>query len=252
MKDQPYHTETFKKWRGKTTTSKYIREEIIDKIQTNTAIRDKALIAFLYLTGCRISEVIPYKGKAPWNDKEGIRKDQIDINPSDHNRIKILNVRNLKRRHYKCKKVKKVGDDLQDHYTLEYRTDRPTPPEDLYRNIGIKIDQETEQLWQYVTDWVAQCPNKELFKMTKQRAYQILVQQVIYHTNKDGKTTKTEKKGAGINPHRLRHFRFTHLVDIYRLPGQQLRRHAGWANSTTADKYVDSGVEDILDNMTRK
>ena len=211
------------------------------------------MAAFLYLTGCRLQEVLPYTGRAPWPNKEAVKKNQLEVNPADPSRVKVINVRCLKRKLQKMRRQELVGDPGGRHYTLVPRDGSPVKPQ--YRQVPIRIDTDTQPFWDIFMAHADQVGSDQpLFTsstgkpLSSTRAYQILAQEVV--TNKMG--GKKYRKGAGINPHAFRHQRYTRLVNVYRLSSQQLRRHAGWSSSITADQYVDSNADDILDSMENK
>ena len=120
------------------------RYELIDRINLLDNIRDQALVAFLYLSACRVSEVCQYYTKE--NDKRilkgySIQKKQLEI---EDGVLKIFNVRTLKRR----------------------RT--------MFKTIPIIICKE-RKLYSILKTYLDTLgPEDYLFPITRQRAYQIL------------------------------------------------------------------------------
>jgi len=100
-------------------------------------IRDRALVAFLYLTGARISEVV-----------RQIKKYQLEIKDLDGTQyLVIANVNCLKR---------KEGNEAK-------------------RNIPINIDKEMSFL-KYIFEWVDELAEEEcIFPISRQTAHNILI-----------------------------------------------------------------------------
>lgn len=93
----------------------------LDRYQIKTAIaklptlKEKALVAFLYLTGCRISEVLKYvRNKEQLG--EPIFKKQIEVRPEV---IIVYNVRVLKSRDIKTKKSIPIPRNNIEYFFVE-------------------------------------------------------------------------------------------------------------------------------------
>jgi site-specific recombinase XerD len=67
---------------------------------------------------------------------------------------------------------------------------------------------------------------------------------IKYEYPKTDKTPEIKKKHA-FYPHLLRHFRLTHLVTVYGMDGNYLKRFAGWGDVKMASHYVSFGTEDM-------
>jgi integrase len=236
---EPYHSSTYRSWDTKSVAPEHVWTAIKNIPQTPY----RALAAFLYLTGCRISEVIPYTGTQDWHERFGITKSQIIIDPMNERKVKILMVRNLKRRMNKLKREWYKDERGRERYKL-VPTGKRVPRHNLYREIGFSIGTRELPFWDCFWSYADKLlPEQQLFPFTRHQAYR-----KIAHTTWKTRTGETRiSVGGGINPHALRHQRFTHFVNIYRLHPQQLRRKAGWASSLTADHYVDSSTEDIIE-----
>lgn len=219
-----------KKWQRKIETAASLLT-YMNKIATHNIVRDKALFALLYLSGARIQEVVRYNSnQQPWPAKEGIRKSDIVINETDPTKVTVLNVRCLKRKLRKKKKIVKADLTTGIVTTTTEEKEETKPP--VYRNIAIRINASEKPFWDALQAYMEGLPaDSELFPMSPQNARQRLYK-------------------SGVHPHALRHQRFTHYVDLYHMPSQQLRRQAGWASSATADHYVESQTEDIHQTMT--
>jgi integrase len=240
---EPHHTDAYLAWENK----KQSPDKILEAIQSIKEPKYKALAAFLYVTGCRISEAIPYTGKQEWHDKKGIRKNQVIIDTTNPKKVKITGVRNLKRRLYRSRKEYYKDDNGFQHYRLIKDTERTNKKADLYREIGFSVGKAEQPFWNIFLEYYNTIkPIEELFPFKYVDCYYKICA-------RQWKTKKglTKKEGGNINPHAIRHQRFTHFVDHYRLHPQQLRRKAGWASSHTADQYVESSSEDMIEQEAR-
>jgi integrase len=197
------------------------REELVKRITIDSiTVRDRALIAFLYLSACRIEEVVRYvktknlrrvlrnKETKELESKplehtikagDPIKKSQIEIRPGT---IIIVNdVRTLKRKKYYARKI-------------------PIPIN----------DRERELVAMFI--WYLKSLNEDeyLFDISRVRAWQIL-------------------RSIDLHPHYLRHMRNTHLAIDYNMSSSQIQKLNGWGVSSTADVYVHLNIEDLIKHM---
>lgn len=136
---------------GKSEPKIIARYELLDRINSinsGTKIRDQAFISFVFLTGCRVSEVTNfYEEKlTPGNRfiKEiSIKKKQISVD-FDKDLMMIYNVRTLKKQRL------------------------------VYRNIPVIISKERDILAYFFRYLDKLTPEQMLFPFTRQRAYQIV------------------------------------------------------------------------------
>jgi len=199
------------------------RYEVLDKIK-EMELRDRALVCFLYLTGCRIEEACKFiKETNPRRilikkDNKGnrvevpmpidrkmvgtpITKKQIEI---ENDVMIIRNVRILKR--------KKM----------------------MIRDIPVIIWDKEMPFIDTVKEYIDSLKDDDfLFDMTRQRGHQILAE-------------------ANLFPHWLRHIRATHLVRDYGFNTEHLRQFTGWTDSKPAAQYVHLNVDDLLAKMNEK
>lgn len=117
---------------------------LIDRIPNK---RDKALASFIYLTGCRISEILGTK-KVLQNGKEYI------IKPLATSNIEIIHKNDLILVHNVA--------------CLKHKTGLK------YRNIPIVISQEGELVDNFLQYFANLQPNSPLFPIKRQRAWQII------------------------------------------------------------------------------
>ena len=219
-----------KAWQGRIVPA----EQLVDAMNTIKAfdtLKARALFAFLYLTGARIAEVVRYNSnQQPWPVKDGIRKNQVVASPDDPARVTVWNVRCLKRKLRTYKKIHKADPLTGIVATVKVPNEKLKQP--TYRNIAIRINAPEQPFWDAYNAYAGGLDaGQELFPMSPQHARRVI-------------------QTSGVHPHALRHQRFTHYVDLYHMPSQQLRRQAGWASSATADHYVESQTDDIHNTMT--
>jgi hypothetical protein len=72
--------------------------------------------------------------------------------------------------------------------------------------------------------------DKELFPMSRNRAYQILEE-------------------VGLYPHYLRHLRLTLLTREHNLTNEDLAKYIGWADGRMASKYVHSDLKYVIGKL---
>lgn len=118
-------------------------KEKISAIQGSNQVRDRALAAFLFITGCRIEEVVKFCDKEK-NWHSPIKKTQIEMH---ENYFSIMTVRVLKSRKNRWKSIPIVPMDDDEKFFMN-----------------------TFLVWYHIVKE----PNDPLFNMTRQRAFQIL------------------------------------------------------------------------------
>lgn len=180
------------------------RPELLYELNKMERLRDKALAAFLYLSGCRISEVLGCKKKMPDGTIqviEPLRKESIEILP-DEDLIVIHNVPCLKRRN-ECPR----------------------------RNIPVIPSQEPGFIQLFLAWHSTLKPGARLFKINRQRAWQILNQRM------------------GIYNHFLVHERCTHLVVNKNFTDVDLKQFRGWKTTNVAAVYTHLNYRDIANKM---
>jgi len=208
------------------------RYEIVDKINKiggRNITRDRALVAFLFMTGCRVEEVCKYIiEKNPLKTRvkkivqedgsikkivvtepilerkpvnSGIQKKQITVDV-ERDIMKVINVNTLKRRKNATKDIPVIISKEKVFF-------------DIFLPYYNKLGDESY-----------------LFPLTRQRCYKILSQ-------------------VGLWGHFMRHLRLTNLAVEYGLNAQELKHFVNWATSITADSYVHLNLNDLIDKMKR-
>ena len=117
----------------------YDRYEIINCIRECQELKYKALISFLYLTGCRIGEVVKFKVKSELIGFP-IMKKQVEKYKDDEYRI--YNVRVLKQ---KKKKKRTIPIILKERERFFW---------DVFESYLNSITDPDTKLWDYTRQWV--------------------------------------------------------------------------------------------------
>lgn len=190
--------------------------QLLVTLQAMDNQRDAALCAFIYLTGCRISEivgkekVIPIYKKNEEGKRELIGEKRITIPPLykenvNHEEEDVLLVTNVS-----C---------------LKRRDGVPK------RNIPIRISSDRGFVELFI-DYYNGLPNgSPLFPITRQRAWQIV------------------NKKLGLYTHYLIHERCTYLVTKKGLTDMHLKQLRGWSDTKPAQAYVHLRWQDLADKI---
>lgn len=174
-------------------------------------IKVKAMVAFIYLTACRVSEMVGHREYVIEEDikvekwHNTIQKQDIEFIEQDGKPFALIhNVVILKRR-------KAI---------------------ELHRTIPINLEREKE-LWAYVQAYLDTLPYPEmyLFKMERTTAY------------------KKIRFGTGYWPHYFRHARITNLVKEYGFDVIGLVNFTGWAKPEMAMEYAHIRPTDLMRKM---
>lgn len=230
------------------------RYELLDKIKkldTFNTVRDQSLISFLYLTACRIEEVVRYvietSPQRTYRDSKGNLKEAPILDPilagnpimkkeiefRDDNVMLVHNVRILKRNNinqllkgFRTQTGEIIADGELNAEMGEIRVkERKTVP-------VVPKKQEIPFI-EYIQKYLKTIEEEDyLYSITRQRAGQILSK-------------------VGLFPHYLRHLRLTHLVLDYNFNSEALRRFTGWKDARPASYYVHLNVNDIIDMMKK-
>jgi len=205
-------------------------QDIYNKLSHFNNIRDKCLYVLMYITACRVGEIvrrrvwkigkkmvrIVKKGKVKnaliqdFTKKKlvkieySITKDDLTIQELGAKKILVVRLRNLKNKQ-KGGNTKLIPLPLTTPLNLEF----------------FKIIQQYTRILD---------EGEELFPIGERRAEQII--------NK-----------AGFNPHFLRSCRLTHLVKYNNFSDQKLKVFAGWSDSRPSKHYIKIGWEDMANSM---
>lgn len=206
------------------------RYELIDKIrqlQTNNITRDQALVCFLYLTGCRIEEVVRFiKEKNP--NRQVVQK------TNENGMVRSYKVNKpILERTTEGHPIRKKQVEIHQDTIMVYGVRSLKRKKSLLRNIPIiRNDRESWFIDTFLTHLNRLEDDDYLFDITRIRAYQIL-------------------KEIGLFCHYLRHIRLSHLAMDYDFNNQEIKQFTGWTSSRPADTYVSLNVTHLTDKMRK-
>lgn len=197
-------------------------EDKLNRLKGEFAERNRALGAFLYLSGCRIEEVLSYRKERNLKrvvlDKKTGEKVSSPIQKTieagqpilrrqvefEDTFIKVNTVRCLKRRKPIFRTVVIPINKWEQVFI------------DMFRKYTETLDSEAA-----------------LFPIKRARAYQILSK-------------------VGLFPHYFRHMRSTVLSTDYAFSPTDLKHFYGWRSSASGDSYVHLNYQDLLNKMAKK
>jgi len=192
----------------------------VDQIRSK---RDSLLIKTLYLTAGRVSELITKV--TPWEIEHRMTKPygvflEWKLNEFKGERLLLLKMAVAKRRKKKKRKGKTVS-------VLVYKTIAlPTNP---------KFEPWTVDLLKHIVK-----SGNLTFSLTRQRIWQI-VKQCLTHLD------------THIHPHSFRHYRISHLVQVYDFNAYNITAYSGWTFKTSFGKMgMGSGQLDIYLHLSWK
>ena len=166
----------------------------------------RALYFFLYQTGARISEAL----KVRYND--------ISIKSIERKRYVEVRLFTLKNRKQKIRTI-------------------AIP---LYIPMELQMYQFFDTIYQHRIDLIFKevgSRNNVWDKLSK----------IVFNNIEvlDIKTGKVEQKDIRLHPHLLRHFRLTHLIQLYNYTPFELQQFAGWSSIQPASIYVSLNATDL-------
>jgi site-specific recombinase XerD len=185
-------------------------EQLLYSIQQLDNLRDAALVSFIYLTGCRISEVV---GKV-----------------KDKAYSKVINETSLDILPLKVEDVVRQTDDIiliQNVPCLKHRNKLPR------RNIPLKLSSHDDRPFIdiFMAYFNTLAPGQSLFDITRQRCWQII------------------NKKLGLYTHFLIHERCTELVAKRGLTDLYLKQLRGWKDTRPAEIYAHLKWQDLAEKL---
>ena len=195
---------------------KMTKPELYNKIAAMPNQRDRALAAFIYLTGMRISELLgtmkvikTFEGKG--ENRTLISQQKVIIQPLLQDNIEII----------------KAEDLILVHQVpcLKHRKNIPR------RNIPIIISKEYDFAKLFADYYYTILPGHPLFTIKRKRVWQIL------------------SKELGIYAHYLIHERCTDLVTYKNFTDSDLKQFRGWSSTAPASIYTHLNYQDIARKM---
>lgn len=212
---------------GTTPPPVFRRAELLQKINsldTNNSLRDRALIAFLYLTGARIEEVVQFKRA------RNINRMKTRILPNGH---KIKEQRPRFITELKGYPIQKKQIEFRDNDIIVHDVRCLKQKRKRYRNIPIVFKHQEMEFVHIFLSYVATLkPDDFLWNFTSRYA-RMLCNEI------------------GLYPHLLRHIRNSHLAIDYNFNSEELKKFNGWTRADTASNYVHLNVSDLISKMKK-
>ena len=195
------------------------KPELLLAISKLKTIRDKALASFIYMTDCRISEIVGCKKVV----KNYIKKNKRFILNADGSRVyegsETKIILPLRKESIEFMVEKKL---FLVHNVPCLKRINEVPK----RNIPVFVPLVPEFYEHFRVYYNTLQPEQPLFSITRQRAWQIM--------NK-----------VGIYNHFLIHERLTHLVGQENLSDHDLKIFRGWSSTMPANHYVHLRWQDL-------
>lgn len=193
------------------------RQSLLYKIRQMSSLRNRALASFIYLTGCRISEIVGkekgipiYETNAITGKNEKIGDKKIKILPLTKESIEFMTENIIL---------------VQNVASLKWRDKVPR------RNIPMKVSSDGEFISIFMNYYMDLKPGEPLFKMTRQRAWQIINDEL------------------GLFTHYLIHQRCTDLVTRKNISDLYLKKLRGWKDTRPAEVYTHLQWEDLAEKL---
>lgn len=197
--------------------------ELIYRINRMKNKRDKALASFIYMSGCRISEILGTKK----NLKDYLRKDGkyvLEDGQRVYENSRIIEIPPLKKENIE---IRWEANLMLIHNVPCLKRQNGVPK----RIIPIYISAVKEFFDLFYAYFKDLEPGTTLFSIGRQRAWQIT------------------KGQLNIYNHQLIHNRITHFVANDNLSNQDLKLFRGWSSTIPADNYVHIRWQDLAKKM---
>ena len=192
------------------------KDELLLKINSMPSLRDRALACFIYLSGCRISEIVGCKKRVRNKNKltkEVTFEEPITIKPMTKENIEVITEKNLMLIHNVA--------------CLKRRKEIPR------RVIPIAIREEWTFCDIFLQYYNTLSPGAYLFPITRERAWQIMNTIKIFN-------------------HFLIHQRCHWLVVRENFNPLDLKQFRGWSNTKPAEIYTHLSYQDLARKMGAK
>lgn len=221
------------------------RAETWQVIMKSRRPRDGALVSILFLTGCRISEILGgtlnYKRYYdPVHNRLYKRKDWIPAECKDHTEFRMMQ--------YELEPLPKFcwqHTTRQGHEFIELKAPvlkgRKVPPEYTTRIIPVNENEKPfiDIVELYLKDLAENAP---MFTISRQQAFRIIQKMSL-------KTFMTDDKSKAWFNHLLRHKRHNILAGEYYLDTPQIKAFSGWKSDSMPVYYAKQNKRDIINRM---
>jgi integrase len=202
-------------------------EDILNIAMKIDDTRDRAFFCVLYLTACRIEEIVRYQ-KRRWGSKmviiikEGYKPKK--VNKQDYKDLKKIGElkSGLKRKDITKQTIKGIPCVVFTLRNLKHKYKK-------IKMIPIRLDKEVnKKLWHFVELYIQALEGwRELFPFERRNGERII--------NK-----------IKWNPHSLRKARLTHLYRYENYNDHNLMDYAGWTDTRPSNTYIKSTPDDLI------
>jgi len=203
--------------------------ELLNRINSSdNCLRDKALVAIVYITAARISEIIPEKFLRKVNYKKEIVNGVIK-RVKDNNGNYIMDTIDRIELNYAGIRKEDIayGKMADGSRYLLFNIQNRKNKDRLRKEIPV-VESLDAGFIHIIEQYLATLEyGQPLFNFSKVWAWQII------------------HKIAGCNCHFLRDIRLTHLVALYHRDGSRLQKYAGWKDLKSATHYIQLDWSDI-------
>jgi integrase len=204
------------------------RSILLNKIREIKSPRIQALACFLYLSACRVEEVVKLVQETKLN-RTIIQKEMVDGVMKKTPVAAPITERKLK-----GEPIKKSQIEIREDVILVHNV-RCLKKRKGYklRTIPININSMERPFIETFLEYLENVPdNGYLFDMTRQNAFTMLDR-------------------VGLYCHFLRHCRLTHLAVDYNFNSSELRQFTGWGSSFMSDHYVHLNIDNLMNKMSK-
>lgn len=206
------------------------RKELLSKIHRikgNNWLRDQAFLCCLYLTGCRVEELVKFvkeKREGKYRPKKNMRGEVIG-----EKWVAGYNKSTMIAEPYKKNQIEEFPNHLMFNNLRCLKRRKLVP-----RNVPVPFLKADKEFIEILCTYLDKLGDDDaLFPYTRQWAFKV--------------ATK-----AGLFCHFLRHIRFTYLVKYYHFTSEHLRKMAGWHDGRMASNYVHLDTEDLISMMLKE
>lgn len=199
------------------------QEAILQKLLTIEDKELRALGAFLYSTGARISEVLGDKKK----NRPALQYGAVEYKSVDKHRYAEVRLTTLKNR---MKGLRFVAVPM-------------------FIPIEVQIWSYFSSLYEHRIDTIFKKYDTQNARITVWNKFS---SRISFVTDvMDLKTKRMEQKEVRLHPHLLRHFRLSHLVTLYNYNPFQLQEFAGWSDTRQASVYVSLSSANLAQQFAK-
>ena len=211
------------------------RHEILQRINSISGdyeLRDKALIASLYLCGCRVEELVKYIIE---RNPHKIKTTKRRVFEEGHELIYVERTPDpiMKRMMRGFPVIKDQFEIWEDKIIVTNVRCLKNRKVHSVRNIPIVVNRMEQPFIDVILDYLDTLEDDTpLFNFSRTYAYKICSRVELF-------------------PHYLIHLRCTHLATDYGFTDMQLMKFRGWTDTRPAKVYTHLNVDDLVEKMKK-